>query len=49
MPAGKEARMEIDMARYTEKLAFFGTRGMPAHKYPSLLNMIAAGWWISRP
>ncbi|MCH8465911.1 MAG: zinc-dependent alcohol dehydrogenase family protein [Roseinatronobacter sp.] len=44
LPAGKEARMEIDMAAIYEKnLAFYCTRGMPAHKYPSLLNMIAAG------
>ncbi|TVQ04018.1 MAG: alcohol dehydrogenase, partial [Roseinatronobacter sp.] len=44
MPAGKAVRMEIDMgAVYQKNLALYGTRGMPAHKYPSLLGMIAGG------
>ena len=44
MTVGHNARMELDMsAVYLKNLALYGTRGMPAHKYPSLLNMIAAG------
>ena len=44
MPSGPHAQMEIDMsAVYQKNLALFGTRGMPAHKYPSLLGMIEAG------
>ena len=30
-------------AIYAKQLAFFGTRGMPAWKYPSLLSMIERG------
>ena len=30
-------------AVYSKQLAFFGTRGMPAWKYPSLLSMIERG------
>ncbi len=44
MPVGHTARMEIDMnAVYMKNLALFGTRGMPAWKYPSLLDLIASG------
>ncbi|MEM0945892.1 MAG: zinc-binding dehydrogenase [Pseudomonadota bacterium] len=44
MPVGHTARMEIDMnAVYMSNLALFGTRGMPAHKYPSLLGLIESG------
>ncbi len=44
MPSGPDARMEIDMsAVYQKNLALFGTRGMPSHRYPSLLGMIDAG------
>ena len=43
MPAG-EGRMDINMrAIYAKQLAFYGTRGMPAWKYPSLLGMIERG------
>lgn len=43
MPAG-DGRMEVNMrAIYSKQLAFFGTRGMPAWKYPSLLSMIERG------
>ena len=43
MPAG-DGRMEINMrAIYSKQLAFYGTRGMPSWKYPSLLNMIERG------
>lgn len=44
MPIGPHARMEIDMISvYMKNLAVFGTRGMPAHRYPPLLAMIEAG------
>ena len=44
MPAVHHARMEIDMmAVYSGQLALFGTRGMPAWRYPSLLGLIDAG------
>ena len=43
MPAG-DGRMNINLrAIYTKQLSFFGTRGMPAWKYPSLLDMIERG------
>lgn len=43
MPAG-DGMMQINMrAIYSKQLAFFGTRGMPAWKYPSLLGMIERG------
>ena len=43
MPAGS-GMMEINMrAIYSKQLAFFGTRGMPSWKYPSLLGMIERG------
>ena len=36
--------MHINMrAIYAKQLAFYGTRGMPAWKYPSLLSMIERG------
>lgn len=44
MPAGETGMMEVNMrAIYTKQLSFFGTRGMPAWKYPSLLDMIERG------
>lgn len=44
MPIGKTARMEINMnAVYMKNLALFGTRGMPAWKYPSILGLIERG------
>lgn len=43
MPSGS-GEMQINMrAIYTKQLAFFGTRGMPAWKYPSLLGFIERG------
>ena len=49
MPAG-DGLMEVNMrAIYTKQLSFFGTRGMPAWKYPSLLNMIERGAVDIRP
>lgn len=44
MPVGHTARMEVDMsAVYQGNLAVFGTRGMPAWRYPSLLSLITSG------
>ncbi len=44
MPVGRYAHMNINMnAVYMKNLALFGTRGMPAWKYPSLLGMIERG------
>ncbi|MBY5933552.1 alcohol dehydrogenase catalytic domain-containing protein [Tateyamaria omphalii] len=43
MPAGS-GMMEVNMRGiYTKQLSFFGTRGMPAWKYPTLLEMIERG------
>ena len=43
MPAG-DGMMNINMrAIYSKQLAFYGTRGMPSWKYPSLLDMIERG------
>jgi alcohol dehydrogenase len=37
--------MEINIrALYSKQLAFFGARGMPPWKYPSLLAMIERGY-----
>ncbi len=44
MPAGAHTQMTLPMdAVYSGQLAIFGTRGMPAWRYPSLLNLIEAG------
>ncbi len=49
MPAG-DGMMTVNMrAIYAKQLAFFGTRGMPAWKYPSLLGMIERGQVDIRP
>lgn len=43
MPSG-DGMMQINMrAIYSKQLAFYGTRGMPSWKYPSLLGMIERG------
>lgn len=43
MPAGS-GMMQINMrAIYSKQLSFFGTRGMPSWKYPTLLSMIERG------
>lgn len=43
MPSG-DGMMTVNMrAIYTKQLAFYGTRGMPSWKYPSLLGMIERG------
>lgn len=42
MPVGPHARQTVDLyAVYMKNLALFGTRGMPSHKYPSLLSLVA--------
>ena len=44
MPAGPHVTMPLPMdAVYSGQLAIFGTRGMPAWRYPSLLNLIEGG------
>ena len=44
MPVGHTAHMNINMnAVYMKNLALYGTRGMPAWKYPSLLALIERG------
>ena len=41
MPAGDHATMALPMARvYSGQLAVYGTRGMPAWRYPSLLSLL---------
>ena len=43
-PTGEHARMSLPMdAVYAGQLALYGTRGMPAWKYPSLFAMIENG------
>lgn len=50
LPTGHTARMEINMnAVYMKQLSVFGTRGMPAWRYPSLLTMIETGRVDVRP
>ncbi|MCU9850417.1 zinc-dependent alcohol dehydrogenase family protein [Defluviimonas sp. WL0024] len=44
MPAGTHSQMTLPMdVLYSGQLALFGTRGMPAWRYPSLLSLIDAG------
>ncbi len=44
MPVGHHAVQEVNLNTvYVGNLALFGTRGMPAHRYPSLLSLIAGG------
>ena len=44
MPAGQHTDMKLPMdAVYSGQLALYGTRGMPAHRYPSLLSLIESG------
>lgn len=44
LPTGHTAIMEVDMAAvYQGNLAVYGTRGMPAWRYPSLLGLITSG------
>lgn len=44
MPAGRHAKMTLPMdALYSGQLAIYGTRGMPAWRYPGLLSLIETG------
>lgn len=44
LPTGHTATMRINMnAVYMKQLALYGTRGMPAWRYPSLLSLIERG------
>jgi alcohol dehydrogenase len=44
MPAGRHASMTLPWdAVYSGQLAIYGTRGMPAWRYPGLLSLIEAG------
>ena len=44
MPAGDHTTMALPMdALYSGQLTLMGTRGMPAHRYPSLLRLIDGG------
>jgi len=44
MPAGPHVTMPLPMdAVYSGQLAIYGTRGMPAHRYPGLMTLIEAG------
>lgn len=44
MPVGHTAHMQINMNTvYMRNLALYGTRGMPAWRYPSLLGLIETG------
>ena len=50
LPTGHTAQMQINMnAVYMKQLALFGTRGMPAWRYPSLLSLIETGQVDVRP
>jgi alcohol dehydrogenase len=50
MPAGETGMMSVNMRGiYSKQLSFFGTRGMPAWKYPTLLDMIKRGQVDIRP
>jgi len=43
MPAGAHSTMALPMDRiYSGQLAVFGTRGMPAWRYPALLDLLTA-------
>mgnify|MGYP001821124745 CR=1 FL=1 len=44
LPVGKHAVQEVNLNTvYMGNLALYGTRGMPAHRYPSLLSLIEGG------
>lgn len=50
LPTGHTARMNLNMnAVYFKQLALYGTRGMPAWRYPSLLTLIETGRVDVRP
>ena len=44
MPVGNHAVQPVDLNTvYMGNLALYGTRGMPSHRYPSLLSLIEGG------
>lgn len=44
MPVGHHAVQDVNLNTiYMGNLALYGTRGMPAHRYPSLLSLIESG------
>ncbi len=44
MPVGRHAVQEVNLNQvYMGNLAVYGTRGMPSHRYPSLLSLIQSG------
>ncbi|MCT4558028.1 MAG: zinc-dependent alcohol dehydrogenase family protein [Pelagimonas sp.] len=44
MPAGEHTQMTLPWdVVYSGQLAIYGTRGMPAHRYPSLFNLVEGG------
>ena len=44
MPAGEHAGMELPMDLvYSRQLALYGTRGMPARRFPGLLGLVESG------
>lgn len=44
MPAGKHCEMKLPWdVLYAGQLTIYGTRGMPGHRYPSLLRLIDGG------
>ena len=44
MPTGDEARPEIPLdVVYSRQLSLYGTRGMPAHRFPDLFALLKAG------
>ena len=48
MPAGDHAAMTLPWdVVYSGQLAIYGTRGMPAWRYPSLLSLISGGLDLS--
>jgi alcohol dehydrogenase len=50
LPVGHTATMQIDVnAIYMRQLSVFGTRGMPAWRYPTLLGLIESGRVDVRP
>lgn len=50
LPAEDDGQMTVDMrAIYSKQLSVYGTRGMPAWKYPTLLDMITRGQVDIRP
>ena len=44
LPVGQHAVQDVNLNQvYMGNLALYGTRGMPSHRYPSLLSLIEAG------